>query len=83
MIRLVRENGQMIPISVFNQEGPAFPDLVSVFKNRVDSKPLLFTIVKWRYYLPGVDTEGDFYEVHAYETENLKDGGFFVKTLFF
>jgi hypothetical protein len=30
--------------------------------------------VKWRYYLSGVDTEGDYYEVHAYEVGQDKSG---------
>jgi hypothetical protein len=73
-IRLVRKEGDAIPISTFNQDGLAFPELASIFKNKVNGKQVLFTIVKWRYYLSGVDTEGDYYEVHAYEAKNNENG---------
>jgi hypothetical protein len=73
-IRLVRKEGDAIPISTFNQDGPAFPELASIFKNKVNGKQLLFAIVKWRYYLSGVDTEGDYYEVHAYEAQKNGSG---------
>ncbi|MDR6485512.1 hypothetical protein [Paraburkholderia terricola] len=75
VIRLVREGGGEISISTFNQDGPAFPELASIFKNKVNGKQMLFAIVKWRYYLPGVDTEGDYYEVHAYEAKKNERGG--------
>jgi hypothetical protein len=73
-IRFVREDGNAIPISTFDQDGPAFPELVSVFKNKIDGRLVLFVIVKWRYYLSGVDTEGDYYEVHAYKTNKSGNG---------
>ncbi|CAG4923126.1 hypothetical protein [Paraburkholderia saeva] len=73
-IRLVRKQGDAIPISTFNQDGPAFPELASIFKNKVDGSQVLFSIVKWRYYLSGVDTEGDYYEVHAYEAKKNGNG---------
>lgn len=73
-IRLVRKEGEAIPISRFTQDGPALPELASIFKNSVDGNQVLFAIVKWRYYLSGVDTEGDYYEVHAYEAHKNKNG---------
>ncbi|MFM0429861.1 hypothetical protein PQQ75_12660 [Paraburkholderia aspalathi] len=71
VIQLARGGG-IFPIAAFNQDGPAFPELVSIFKNKVGERKILFVIVKWRYYLSGVGTEGDYYEVHAYEA---KGGG--------
>ena len=73
-IRLLRKNGSTIPIATFTQDGPAFPELASIFKDTLKGRQILFTIVKWRYYLSGVDTEGDYYEVHAYEARNSQSG---------
>jgi len=67
LIRLVCETKDAIDISSFDQDGPAFPELASIFKNKVHGRQVLFVIVKWRYYLSGVNAEGYYYEVHAYE----------------
>ncbi|MDH6151995.1 MULTISPECIES: hypothetical protein [Paraburkholderia] len=74
VIQLLPKGGDAIPISIFNQDGLTFPELASIFKNKVDGKQVLFAIVKWRYYLSGVDTEGDYYEVHAYEAQKNENG---------
>jgi hypothetical protein len=71
-IKLVNEARSTIEVADFVQDGEASPELVSVFKNRVYSRLTLFVIVKWHYYLSGLDTEGDYYEVHAYE---IPEGG--------
>ena len=73
-MRLARREGEVIPIAEFNQDGPAYPELVSAFKNKVGGKQVLFAIVKWRYYLSGIDTEGDYYEVHAFEAQKNEGG---------
>jgi hypothetical protein len=74
LMRLARREGEVIPIAEFNQDGPAYPELVSAFKNKVGGKQVLFAIVKWRYYLSGIDTEGDYYEVHAFEAQKNEGG---------
>jgi hypothetical protein len=74
VIQLVRGERDIFPIATFSQDGPAFPELVSTFKNKVGGREILFVIVKWRYYLSGVDTEGDYYEVHAYESKGGEGG---------
>ena len=74
VILLVRKSGDAIPISIYYQDGPAFPELASIFKQKIAGKQILFVIVKWRYYLSGVNTEGDYYEVHAYEAQKNKIG---------
>ncbi len=73
VLHLVDGNGAVVPITIFNQDGPAYPELVSIFKNKVNGVWVLFAIVKWRYYLSGVNTEGDYYEVHAYEYRKNDD----------
>lgn len=80
-IRLVRKEGDAIPISKFDQAGPAFPELAGIFKNDVDGSQILFAIAKWRYYLPGVDAEGDYYEVHAYEAQKNENGALFFQKI--
>ncbi|MBW9107028.1 hypothetical protein [Paraburkholderia phenoliruptrix] len=66
IIELITKEGRATRIAAFDQDGPALPELVSVFAAKVSRSKILFAIVKWRYYLPGVNTEGDYYEVHAY-----------------
>ncbi|TDY49753.1 hypothetical protein BX592_1104 [Paraburkholderia rhizosphaerae] len=50
------------------------PEIVSVFAAHFRSRAFLFLIVKWHYYLPGVETEGDYYEVKAYATSYSPSG---------
>jgi hypothetical protein len=65
-IRLISEKHDPVGVADFVQDGEAAPNLVTVFKSHAQTRSALFVIVKWYYYLPGVNTEGDFYEVHAY-----------------
>jgi hypothetical protein len=65
-VDFVGEDGKRIPITTFSQEGSSLPRMVSIFKDHFRSRQILFLIVKWHYYLPGVNTEADYYEVHAY-----------------
>jgi len=65
-INIVDDEQMKIHVADFIQDGEAIPDLMSVFKNNVNSHPTLFLIIKWHYYLPVANTEGDYYEVHAY-----------------
>ncbi|WP_454738179.1 hypothetical protein [Cupriavidus necator] len=60
-------------IAIFIQDGPAPPELMSIFKSKRNSRQLIIAIVKWHHYLPGANTEGDYYEVHAYEFEKFGD----------
>jgi hypothetical protein len=68
--------GNQTHIATFAQDGSNVPMLVSVFKDVINQHQMLLLIVKWHYYLPGVDTEGDFYEVHAYRVERAPHGTF-------
>ncbi|WP_341317366.1 hypothetical protein WN982_39465 [Paraburkholderia sp. IMGN_8] len=68
VVRLVRKDGVVIPIATFNQDG--LPTRNWLALSRIQPVGgVLFAIVKWRYYLSGVDAEGDCYEVHACETQ--------------
>lgn len=60
-------------IAIFIQDGSAPPELMSIFKSKLKSRQLIIAIIKWHYYLPGANTEGDYYEVHAYEFEKFGD----------
>ncbi|WP_157160255.1 hypothetical protein [Cupriavidus sp. BIS7] len=66
-IGLRHVNGKLTHIASFNQEGPAPAELVTVFKGSGKFRSDIFVVIKWYYNLPGVDTDGNFYEVHAYE----------------
>lgn len=66
-------SGVIIPIATFSQDGPSSPELVSVFKGSERFRATIFMVVKWHYYLPGVDTDGDYYEVHAYVAQKSGD----------
>ncbi len=77
LINLVQSDDARVPIAIFNQDGPAIPSIASVFKSTVSSRQMLFLIVRWHYYLPGVDTEGDYYEVHVYGDHNDNRGKLF------
>jgi hypothetical protein len=72
LLKLVDQKGNETPIASFSQDGPASPELVSIFKNKVNSHEILFVILKWHYYLSGVNTEGYYYEVHAYQAQRNK-----------
>ncbi|WP_156923765.1 hypothetical protein [Burkholderia sp. WSM2232] len=74
LIQLITKEGHAIQIAAFNQDGPALPELVSIFAATVGRSKVLFAIVKWRYYLSGVNTEGDYYEVHAYNAIKSRAG---------
>src|ERR1700761_4371740 len=65
-LELVNDRQKTIKVAVFFQDGEADPEVVSIFKDKVNLRSTLFAIVKWHYYLPGASTEGDYYEVHAY-----------------
>ena len=67
---LVDSVGAEVHIESFMQEGPASPTLASVFKVGQPPHARLFLIVKWHYYLPGINTDGDFYEVNAYTVDS-------------
>jgi hypothetical protein len=72
-LNYVPEQGGIVNIANFLQEGDANAKITSVFK--LSNKPhLLGVIVKWHYYLSGVDTEGDYYEVHTYQGLRSFDG---------
>jgi hypothetical protein len=68
-INFVGEDRRRISIAEFDQDGPALPQIVSIFKDHFRSRQILFLIVKWHYYLSGLDTEADFYEVHAIDVK--------------
>lgn len=68
-----------IPIGVFDQEGNAIPELASVFKEYLKYEYYLFLIVKWPYSLPGVETEGTVYEIHAYKIKFDKNDPIFLE----
>ncbi|WP_124800573.1 hypothetical protein [Paraburkholderia phosphatilytica] len=74
VITLENFSGVQFPVATFIQDGPSSPQLVSAFEVFVEARQALFLIVKWHYYLPGVDTEGDFYEVHAYDIQRTSQG---------
>jgi hypothetical protein len=72
-LNYVPEQRGIVKIASFLQEGDANAKITSVFK--LSNKPhLLGVIVKWHYYLSGVNTEGDYYEVHTYQGLRSSDG---------
>jgi hypothetical protein len=62
----IGEGASRVRIAEFSQEGSSLPEVVSVFKEHFKSQRILFLIVKWHYYLPGVDTDADYYEIHVF-----------------
>jgi hypothetical protein len=68
-LKFVNKNKDANPFASFSQDGPAAPEIASVFKGKINDNKTLFLIIKWHYYISGVDTEGDYYEVHAYQAQ--------------
>jgi len=79
-IDLRHVNGKLTHIASFNQEGPAPAELVTVFNGSGNFRSDIFVVIKWYYNLPGVDTDGNFYEVHAYEAKKIIIKSNFPKT---
>jgi hypothetical protein len=54
-VDLVDSVGAEVHIDSFMQEGPASPTLASVFKVGQTARARLFLIMKWHYYVPGIN----------------------------
>jgi hypothetical protein len=65
-VDFIGANGKRVAVAEFSQTGSAMPDVASVFKGKFKEQPLLVLIVKWYFYLPGVDTDADYYEIHVF-----------------
>ncbi|MDQ7977035.1 hypothetical protein QYH69_07225 [Paraburkholderia sp. SARCC-3016] len=65
-VDFIGADGNRVAIAEFSQMGSALPDVASVFKGKFKERPLLVLIVKWHFYLPGVDTDADYYEIHVF-----------------
>lgn len=78
-ISFINEQENHFHIATFTQNGPSLPELTSIFKVKINSRQLIIAIVKWHYYLPGANTEGDYYEIHAYDFKKFGDTLIFSK----
>jgi len=68
-------DGSSISIAEFGQVGSSLPKVISVFKGGFKERTLLMLIVKWYFYLPGVDTDADYYEIHVFNISKNPENG--------